>query len=73
MSWKIDVDLGGMVDQFAELETHDGIVREGRISRVLHGSIEINGKPISLPKAIELNGDVGDVIDFVLIRRMKLR
>ena len=70
--YKWDVDLTNMLDQFVSLETHDGIIREGKITRVEHKEIEVNGQKMRMPGAIELNNDMGDLIDFVLIRRMTL-
>lgn len=67
------IDLSEWIGCFANIETSDGIWREGKVTDVDWQRMDINGVEHGLPKCIELNGDPIDRIDFSNIRRMRLR
>ncbi len=70
---------GLWIDQIAEsigrpvrLETTDGSNREGRLSGLRYREMIVNGKPLDVMIALELNGDPSDFIDFHIIRRLDI-
>lgn len=70
---------GMWIDQLSEavgknihLETMEGVFREGKLTGLRMRDIEMNGKAVDYPEAIELNGDPTDYIDFILIRRITI-
>lgn len=56
--------LGGWIN----LETNHGARREGRLSGWTCRTIKLNGVDVSLPVALELNGDPADIVNLVDIR-----
>lgn len=50
------------VDKFFNLETTDGVVREGRISGFSFREFTYNEEVVSIPTEIEVNGDANDRI-----------
>ena len=67
-----NTSLETMIDRFIHLETHDGSRREGKVTGVEYQSMKLNGKRIEWPKAIELNGDPSDKIDWNWIATLKV-
>jgi hypothetical protein len=58
------VDLVHSVGQYIRFETTDGVFRKGRLSSVKMRDFLWNGKKISIPVAIELDGDSADATPF---------
>lgn len=54
------------------LETMEGVFREGKLTGLRMRDLEMNGKRVDYPEAIEFNGDPTDYIDFVLVRRITI-
>ena len=65
-AWNASLDT--MVGRFVHLETHDGSFREGRVTGVEYQTTMVNKRKIELPKAIELNGDPSDKIEWSWIK-----
>lgn len=65
-------DVMGAIGRNVQLETTDGVFREGRFTGLAMREIEINGEPRDVPDRVELNGDPSDYIDFGLIARMTI-
>lgn len=57
------------VGKFVHLETRDGVHREGKLTGLRTREIIMNGEPVEMPIALELNGDPNDFIDFEVIGR----
>lgn len=66
--WNASLDT--LTHRFVHLETHDGSQREGKVTGIETASMKVNGKTITWPKAIELNGDPADKIDWSWIASM---
>jgi len=71
--WEWRIGLEGMIGAFCKVELLDGIVREGRISGVQLIPIAINKVVYKLPRAVELNGDSEDAIDFDRMKELTLK
>jgi hypothetical protein len=59
-----NASLETMVGRFVHLETHDGSRREGKLTAVEYQEMKINGSSKEWPRALELNGDPADKIDW---------
>jgi hypothetical protein len=60
------------VGRNVHLETHDGSVREGKLTAFDCRGIIINGVTLDFPLALELNGDYTDHIDFKMIAKLDI-
>ena len=60
------------VDKFFNLETSDGVTREGRISGFSFRELEYNEEVVSIPTEIEVNGDANDRIPVDRIINLKV-
>lgn len=67
----IDILAEG-IGRYVHLETKEGIFREGKLTALRYRDIEMNGKTVDYPEAIELNGDSMDYISFDLVRRITI-
>lgn len=65
-------EIVASVGQHIRLETHDGIVREGRLSSLTTREMLWNGKQVLIPIECELNGDVYDTVSLERIRTIGL-
>jgi hypothetical protein len=54
------------------LETHDGSVREGRLTGFDCRKMIINGRPVDLPITLELNSDSTDHIELAMIAKLDI-
>jgi hypothetical protein len=63
------VDLRPLEGASVVLETRDGVKRSGRITRVVMQTFKLGRREISMPLAVELNGDPGDRIEFGNVAR----
>lgn len=64
--------VAASVGKFIHIETGDGVSREGKLTGLRTREIIMNGKPVDMPIAIELNGDPNDFIDFEVIFRFDI-
>lgn len=55
------------VGKFVQLETTDGIRREGKLSGLRSRSIVMNGKIQEIVTGLELNSDPTDTVDFAIL------
>lgn len=61
-----------LVGKFIHLETRDGSQREGKVTGTEYTRTKVNTKTFEMPKAIELNGDPSDKIDWAWIETLKV-
>lgn len=61
-----------MTGKYVQLETFDGVLREGKLSTLITRSLDLNGRTVNLPTGVELNGDTYDVVPFERIKMMKV-
>ncbi|KKN27808.1 hypothetical protein LCGC14_0860710 [marine sediment metagenome] len=72
-AWTWDIDLDNLVGRFAALETTDGMMREGKITKFVTREIELAGAAVKVPEAIELNGDPRDLIEFLRLKSVVIQ
>ncbi len=60
------------VGEFMRLETSDGVQREGKITGFTYREFELNGKTVSFPIEVEVNGDPTDRIPLDRVDRMTI-
>lgn len=65
-------ELVGSTGQYIQLETHDGMIREGRLSGLQSRSIKWNGSDVEILTALELNGDPYDQIPLDRVLSLEL-
>lgn len=65
-------DVVDAIGRNVQLETGDGVFREGRFTGLAMREIQINGEAREVPERVELNGDPSDYVDFRLIVRMTI-
>jgi len=63
----------GLIGQYVQVETSDGVYREGKITGVDFFDFFVGEETWRLPVTIQLNNDSTDRIDFKQLRAMKLR
>jgi hypothetical protein len=56
------IDLLEGVGKSMRLETHDGVIRQGRCTGVNCRNLILNGVDVDLPIEVVLNGDISDAI-----------
>jgi len=67
----LDVILNS-IDKFIHIETHDGVVREGKLTGIRTRQIVVNGNELDYIEGVELNGDPSDNIEFCLIKAIDI-
>jgi len=72
MAWWIE-HLLGAVNSFVQLETSDGIRREGRLSGFQLRTMQFNGFDVDVISELELNGDPMDRIPFDRIAKIHIQ
>jgi hypothetical protein len=70
--WDWSIDLDSFIGRAGSLLTLDGTYRQGRISAIKMRSLELAGETVQWPEAIELNGDLEDLIPFDRLRSVKV-
>jgi hypothetical protein len=55
------------------LETTDGIHRQGKITGLVYRDIEFNGQVVSYPIEMEVNKDPNDLIPFDRVLRLNIQ
>lgn len=60
------------VGRNVHLETHDGSIREGKLTGYDCRGIIINGVTLDYPMALELNGDLTDHIELKMIAKLDI-
>lgn len=65
-------DLVGSIGQYIFFETKDGVSRNGRLTCIHTRDFLWNGKKVSLPFEIELNGDVYDSVPIDRLTKLGL-
>lgn len=66
-------ELVGSVGEFTDLETTDGVRREGRISGFQMKKMVFNGIDVDIPIEVELNGDPNDRIPISRIGKINIK
>jgi hypothetical protein len=70
--WDWNIDLSAFVGRTCRLSTKDGTYREGKISAVKMTSLEVADHLVELPQAVELNGDLEDLVPFDRLTSLKV-
>jgi len=60
------------VNKHIELETSDGIRREGKLTGLQSKTIKFNEKDVEIITELQLNGDIYDLIPIVRINSFKI-
>lgn len=75
-----EMSFGKLIDQLhaatgsqIDLETEDGINREGRLSSWVTRKLVLNEQTVLLPFALELNGDPMDTVELSRIARLRVK
>lgn len=68
MAIEWNINLQSMVGKPVRVETYEGHVREGKLSRFEFRELELNGVKVGYPVEVQLNGE--DSIPFVQIRAL---
>jgi hypothetical protein len=55
-----------------ELETYDGLVRQGKMTGLTTRQIVFNDEKVEIPTELELNGDPLDRIPLTVIKKLDL-
>lgn len=66
-----NINLQSLVNKDVIAETHEGFVREAKLSGIRFRQIHIDGHNLSVPEEIELNGE--DTIPFSQLRSLTRR
>lgn len=69
ITWTID--LTALLQGEHRIETHEGSVRSGKITKVNYHETQLPGKVVKIPKTIELGGDAGDYVTWETIKEIK--
>ena len=72
-AWTWDIDLDNLVGRFVDLETTDGMLRSGKVTKFVIREIELAGETVKVPEAIELNGDPRDLIEFLRLKSVVIQ
>lgn len=70
-NWMMDRVLES-VGKYINLETSDGVRREGKLSGVSMSSMTFNGAQVDIPTELELNGDPSDIVELARIRILNI-
>ena len=65
---RIHAAVGGYVN----LETSDGIQRNGRLTGIRSNTIRMNGEAVTIISQMELNGDPTDLVDVWRLARIDI-
>lgn len=55
-----------------QLETHDGSVREGKLTGFEMRTFKLNGEDVDWPTHLQLNGDPYDIIPLAMIAKLDI-
>lgn len=66
-----NINLQSMVGKQVRVDTYEGHVREGKLSKFEFRELELNGAKVGYPVEVQLNGE--DSIPFIQIRSLALR
>lgn len=70
---KMADSLMNSVGSYINLETDDGVRREGRLSGWRMRDLVLNGETLTLPVALELNKDPNDTVALDRIKRITVK
>lgn len=70
--FKWDVDLEPIIGRCVALETTDGIMREGRVTKIIERKFMLDEVEVNIPTAVELNGDPTDHIEMTRLVKFEL-
>ena len=64
--------LKSLEGKVVQVETSEGVYREGRVTKVICHDVRLNGRSFMHPKEIELNGDSMDTIEFFRMKSIEV-
>lgn len=69
ITWNVNLEALSIGQH--EVETHEGAITRGRITKVNFRETQLPGKLVKSPVSIELNNDASDFISWDLIKSIK--
>lgn len=66
-----NINLIGLMNSFVEIETLDGFICSGKITKINYRQFDLIGRIVSTPTTVELNNDAADYVDWSSIKSIR--
>lgn len=66
-----NINLVGLRNSQVEIETLDGFIRRGKVTKINYRQFDLVGRMVSYPTTVELNDDSADFLEWASIKSIR--